>query len=143
MIGLIFCIIELVIFVTILLGFGLTNAFLNRITMLNSFVFAVAVGVLLYQSNRKFDAFFDFKINPIICVVIGIVIFNLVFFIHHTKVGFWIFTILFSIVWGYIAGWLIFTIEYNFIWFIVAFIIAFAGCIKLHLRARKLIELGV
>lgn len=139
----IFCIIEFVISLILFLTIGLSYSFLFRLTLFNSIVVATGCGILLFLCNRGIDAFFDFKVNPIICIVVGIAVYKLVFFIHHTKVGFWILSIIFSIIWGFIATSIVCSLEPNLLWHIVAFIIAFACCIKLHMRARDLISLGV
>jgi len=139
----IFCIIELVISLILFLIIGLSYSFLYRLTLFNSIVVATGCGILLFLCNRKIDAFFNFKVNPIICIIVGIAVYKLVFFIHHTKIGFWILSIIFSIIWGFIAAWIVWTLEYKISWFAVAFVIAFASCIKLHMRARELIMLDV
>lgn len=115
-----------------------SRAFLERITLVNSFVLAAAGGITLYLCNRNFDAFFSFKIHPAICLVIGIALFFLFYFIQTTKVGFWIFAVLFSTVWAFMTAVLLrlFITSMDMVWFWVVFGISFIINIGSHLRSR-------
>ena len=57
-----------------------SKAFLERITLVNSFVLASALGIYAYLCNRHINAFFDFQIHQAICFVIGLAAFFLFYF---------------------------------------------------------------
>lgn len=122
-----------------------SRAFLERITVVNSIVLAAAGGITLYLCNRNFDAFFSFKIHPAICLVIGIALFFLFYFLQTTKVGFWIFAVLFSIVWAFLTALIlrIFIESMDMVWFWVVFGISFFINIGSHLRSRDETEFSL
>ena len=116
-----------------------SKAFLERITLVNSFVLASALGIYAYLCNRHINAFFDFQIHQAICLVIGLAAFFLFYFIQTTRVGFWIFAVIFSIVWAFATAFVIqmFISQVDMVWFWVIFGPSFIINIGSHIRSRN------
>lgn len=128
----------LILLVVINLVLLFTTAFLERITLVNSSCLAIAGGVTLYLCNRSFDAFFDFKIHPALCFVIALAIFGVAYFLQTTKVGFWIFAVLFSLVWAFALSLIAFLFAtQDMIWIYVVFFLSFIINIGSHIRSRE------
>jgi hypothetical protein len=128
----------LILLVVINLVLLFTTAFLERITLVNSSCLAIAGGVTLYLCNRNFDAFFDFKVHPAICFVIALAIFGAAYFLQTTKVGFWIFAVLFSLVWAFALSLIAFLFAtQDMIWIYVVFFLSFIINIGSHIRSRE------
>lgn len=128
----------LILLVVINLILLFTTAFLERITLVNSSCLAIAGGVTLYLCNRSFDAFFDFKVHPAICFVIALAIFGAAYFLQTTKVGFWIFAVLFSLVWAFALSLIAFLFAtQDMIWIYVVFFLSFIINIGSHIRSRE------
>jgi len=123
----------------------LSRAFLERITVVNSLVLAATGGITLYLCNRSFDAFFSFKIHPAICLVIGIALFFLFYFLQTTRIGFWIFAVLFSTFWALLTALILkaFIQSMDMVWFWVVFGISFFINIGAHLRSRDETEFSL
>ena len=116
----------------------LSKAFLERITIVNGFCIAAASGIVLYLCNRKIDTFFDFQIHLAICFVIGTVVFFLAYFIQTTKVGFWIFAVIFSAAWAFVSVLILYAfVTKDMVWFWVIFGVSFLINIGSHNRSRE------
>jgi len=117
---------------------GLSQLFFFRIDFLNGLLFGGATGVAMYLNHRKYPLFpLDMDIHPAICVAVGIIVMIVVIRLQHTKVGFWIFTILMSIVWALIPTLLVLEMTNgDFIWGILVAVIAFLLNLASHLRTR-------
>lgn len=115
-----------------LLVFG-AFLFVTEITVVNSILLGVASGLISYQWNRGFDAFFSFQIHPAICLVIGIAVFILMRKIQETLVGFWICAILFSIIWALILSSIVYMFfKIDMVWYWVIFGLSLIANIKIH-----------
>ncbi len=81
--------------------------------------------------------YFTTKIHIAICIGISLVLGSLIFGIFRTKVGFWIVSIFFSIMWSIFAAGLAYGIsKEDIIWAIFAAILAFLMSIGGHLLAK-------
>ena len=120
-------------------------AFLQRITLVNSLVIALAGGVVLYLCNRAFDVtFFSSQVHLAICLIVCVVLFLTAYFIQKTTPGFWIFAVIFSALWSFVTAFTVYmlvTKNMIIIWgiFAVSFIINIAS----HKRSRDCTELRV
>ncbi|MBR5683250.1 MAG: hypothetical protein IKW96_08230 [Ruminococcus sp.] len=133
-IGIILTIFILVLDIVLLCSY----AFLAKITMINSFVIGIAGGIALYLCNRAFNvSFFSSQINPVVCLIVAVVLFIAAFFLQKTKPGFWIFAVIFSILWSFIAALTVhILITENMIAFWAVFAVSFIMNISSHIRSR-------
>ncbi len=77
-------------------------------------------------------------IHIAICISISIVLAILIFSFFSTKVGFWIITIFFSLIWATMGGDIAYSISKNDnIWGIVVGIFVFIISLGLHLTAKR------
>lgn len=112
-------------------------SFLARINLINSGVVALLSGGYLYLGNRHIDAFYDGTVHPAICLGVAVVALLLCLFIQKTKVGFWIFAILFLLVWAFASGLIIYLfVTKGMMWFWLTFVLAFIASISSHIRSR-------
>ena len=130
-----------------ILGLGLfifvfssfAKVFLVKIDLVNCVALGSLSGSLLYCCNRHFNNMpFEFQIHTALCVVAGIVICVLSYFIQKTTVGFWIFTIIFSVLWSALLTIIVTLFTKDMIWLCTIFGISMIINISSHLRARQL-----
>ncbi|HCR73267.1 MAG TPA: hypothetical protein DIW26_02400 [Ruminococcus sp.] len=120
------------------------KAFLLKINLINSGFLGSAAGASLYYANRYFNVEnelgipFDDVIHPAICIVAGVVVFGLTVLIQRTKIGFWIFSVVFSIGWALALSGIVYLFTKDIIWFWVILISSTIINFTSHLRARKL-----
>lgn len=118
-------------------GLSMIRAFLVHINVINSICLGLFSGIYLYLGNRHIDTFYSFKIHPAICLVIGIAVFFLTYIAQKTKVGFWIFTIIFSLAWAFISATIIYIFAtYDMVWFWVVFSLSLIINVSSHIRSR-------
>lgn len=142
----IYYILDLIIVLIILgLGIGLSfmKVFVLQINLINAAVLGSFSGVFLYIINRYTDVLgltfpFDFTIHPALCLIGGIVIFFLSALAQRTKIGFWIFAIVFSIGWALALAGIVYYFTKDWIWFWVTLVVAVIFNFIAHLRSRKL-----
>lgn len=120
----------LLLAISIFIGFVFTiiGLFLGHIILFDSIFLAVISGIV---SNQIWG------VHPAICIVIGIVLFGLLFWLQHTKIGFWIIGVLLSALWAFVFGFLAYAFSSSdMIWFYVVFGLAFIIMMGLHIKAR-------
>ena len=117
---------------------GLLQGFLLHINLINGLFLGAISGSLIYCNNRYIDTFYDHDIHPAICFIAGICIMIAVVLLQKTKVGFWIFTIIMSIVWASVLAGITYLITKDWIWFSVVLGLGTLININSHLRARTL-----
>ena len=138
MISIIIGVILIIIFLIINITLFCSIAFLARITLVDSLVIGLAGGIVLFLCNRVFNvSFFSTKIHPVICLAVTVVLFTIAFLLQKTAPGFWIFAVIFSVLWSYIAAltvYILVTKNMVIVWgiFAVSFIISIAS----HIRSR-------
>lgn len=138
MIGIILGVALTIVYIIINISLFCSVAFLARITLIDSLVIGLAGGIALYLCNRAFDvSFFSSQINPVVCLVVAVVLFIAAYFLQKTKPGFWIFAVIFSILWSFIAALTVhILITENMIAFWAVFAVSFIMNISSHIRSR-------
>ncbi|WP_295095308.1 hypothetical protein [Ruminococcus sp.] len=138
MISIIIGVILIIIFLIINITLFCSIAFLARITLVDSLVIGLAGGIALYLCNRAFDvSFFSTKVHPVICLAVAVVLFTLAFLLQKTTLGFWVFAVIFSVLWSFIAALTVhILITENMIAFWIAFAVSFLMSISSHIRSR-------
>lgn len=137
MLGFIFSVIVIIAVAIINIAIILFATFLMRIDVVNSACISIFCGVYLYLGNRHIDAFYNGTVHPALCLIIGIAILLFTLFLQKTKVGFWIFAVIFSIVWAFVSGLLIYIlVAPNMTYFWIVSILAFIASIAAHKRAK-------
>lgn len=102
--------------------------FFGHIILFDSIAFGIVAGICC---NRFLS------VHPALCVVIGIVVLLVLFWLQSTRVGFWIIGGLLSLVYAVFFGLLAFAISNGDpVWGIVVLVLAFFIIGGLHLRAR-------
>ena len=93
---------------------------------------SIALGIVAVVCCNHF-----LPIHPALCVVIGIAVFLLLFWLQITRVGFWIIGGLLSLVYAVVFGLLAFAIASGDpVWGVVVLVLAFFIIGGLHLYAR-------
>ena len=138
MISIIIGVILIIIFLIINITLFCSIAFLARITLVDSLVIGLAGGIALYLCNRTFDvSMFSTKIHPAICLVVTVVLFTAAFLLQKTTPGFWVFAVIFSVLWSFIAALTVhILITENMIAFWIVFAVSFLMNISSHIRSR-------
>lgn len=78
------------------------------------------------------------KLHYAICISIGLAIGFILFFLFRTKVGFWIVTLIFSVIWAVTVGGLVYEFtKKDLTWGIVSGIFTFIIGIGCHSLARR------
>lgn len=118
------------ILIGVILSFFLTimSLFVGNILLFDSITLAVLSGVISHTF---------WSIHPGICLLIGVAIFLLLFWLQTTKIGFWFISILLSFVWSALFGLIAyFSFDDDIIWGCVIFGLSLIVTIILHIRAR-------
>lgn len=138
MIGFIIGIILTIIFVIIDIALLCSYAFLARITLVDSLAVGLAGGIGLYLCNRAYDVpFFSSQINPVICAVVVVLLFIASYFLQKTKPGFWIFAVIFSAAWSFVAALTVYVlIKQSMTAFWITFAVSILMNIASHIRSR-------
>ena len=77
-------------------------------------------------------------IHPALCLLIGIAVFAVLFFLQKTRFGFWPIAVLMSIVWAMIFGTIAYIVSGDdMVWFYVVFGLSFVAMIFLHIKTKK------
>lgn len=93
---------------------------------------SIALGIVAGVCSNHF-----LPIHPALCLVIGIAVFLLLFWLQNTSVGFWIIGGLLSLAYAVVFGLLAFTIANGDpVWGVVVLVLAFFIMGGLHLYAR-------
>ena len=132
-----------IIIIILLIVLAFIKAFLVQITLINSVLLGSLSGSILYCCNRYNDVVninlpFDKEIHPAICLAVGISICIVTALIRRTKVGFWIFAVIFSIGWSLLLALFIDLFLNDRIWFWTIFGIATVINFTSHIRSRNL-----
>lgn len=94
---------------------------------------SIALGIIVGVCCNAFT-----PIHPALCLVIGIVVFLLLFWLQNTSVGFWIVGGLLTLLYAAVIGLLVYLIsERDAIWGWVVFGLVFLVIGGLHLHARE------
>lgn len=103
--------------------------FLGHIILFDSIALGIVSGVCCKQF---------LSVHPALCIVIGIVIFLLLFWLQNTRVGFWIIGGLLSLVYAFVFSAIAYGSTHNDpVWGWVVFVLSFLVMGGLHLRARN------
>lgn len=139
MISIIIGIILIIVFLVINITLFCSIAFLARITLVDSLVIGLAGGISLYLCNRAFDvSLFSTQVHPAICLAVAVVLFVIAFFLQKTTPGFWIFALVFSAIWSFLAALTVhMLITDNMIVFWGVFVVSFLMNIGSHKRSRN------
>jgi len=106
--------------------------FVGNIIVFDSIALGIIAGAL---SNGLLH------IHPAFALLIAIAVFLIFFFLQHTKVGFWIISVLLSLAWGFIFGILAMAFSNNdYVWMYVIWGLGTLVMFLLHLRARGRLE---
>ena len=80
---------------------------------------------------------FYLHIHPAICLLIGIVLLALLFWLQNTQYGFWIIGMLFSVGWALVFASISYDVTHgDKIWFFVTLLLALIIMVGLHIKAR-------
>jgi len=121
----------IVLAISIIIGliFTVIGIFVGHIILFDSIFFAVISGIVCNQL---------WSVHPALCLLIAIALFALLFWLQHTKVGFWIIGILLSAFWAFVFGFFAYIFgNEDMIWFYVIGGLGFVGMMGLHLKARN------
>lgn len=127
----------MLIYFCLIMFTGVLDVFLKHIHILNSATLGTMFGILMYMNCRTEFTVINVEIHPAICIVAGIVLLLATLWAQSTKVGFWIFAIIMSIVWAVIPAMLTYAFTRNMIWTIVIAVVAVAINIFSHIQSRK------
>lgn len=120
----------LILAISIFIGLIVTviGIFVGHIILFDSIVIAAISGVVCNQI---------WNVHPALCLLIAVALFGLLFWLQHTKVGFWIISVLLSAFWAFVFGFFahIFAGE-DMVWFYVVMGLSFIVMMGLHLKAR-------
>lgn len=117
---------------------GLLQGFLLHINLINGVFFGGIAGSIVYSNHRIVDIFSDKEVHIVICFIVGLIVMFGVIMIQKTKVGFWIFAIIMSLVWAAIPATLTYAFTKSWIWFAVVQVLATIMNIFSHLRSRNM-----
>ena len=120
----------LILAISIFIGLIVTviGIFVGHIILFDSIVIAAISGVICNQI---------WNVHPALCLLIAVALFGLLFWLQHTKAGFWIIGVLLSAFWAFVFGFFahIFAGE-DMVWFYVVMGLSFIVMMGLHLKAR-------
>ena len=138
MIAFIIGIVLTIIFLIIDIGLLCSYAFLARITLVVSLAVGLAGGTALYLCNRAYEIpFFSSQINPLICAGAAVLLFIASYFLQKTKPGFWIFAVIFSAAWSFVAALTVYVlIKQSMTVFWITFAVSIIMNIASHIRSR-------
>lgn len=123
MIGLAFAAISTVIGIIM----AIMGVFINNIIIFDSIILALAGGI---TANKLLH------IHPAFCLLIGIALFVLLFFLQRTKFGFWIIGALLTAFWSFVFGMTTYIFSNDKIWFYVVWGLSALFVAGLHFYAR-------
>lgn len=134
------CLIVAILAIQILLVVfsGLLQGFLLHINLINGVFLGGIAGSTVYSNHRIVDIFSDKEVHIVICFIVGIIVMFAVILIQKTKVGFWIFAIIMSLVWAAIPAILTYAFTKSWVWFAVVQVLATIMNIFSHLRSRDM-----
>lgn len=120
---------EIIIGAALFAIFSIIGLFISDIIVFNSLAMGAASGFLAYGLLH---------IHPALSIVAGIAVFAVAYFLQKTKVGFWIFAVILSLLWGIIFS----SMAYEFsgkdmIWTYVVLGLGTLIMLGLHINARS------
>lgn len=119
----------IVIGVIIGLIFTIIGLFLGHIILFDSLALGIVAGVCCKQF---------LSIHPALCIVIGIAVFLLLFWLQNTSVGFWVIGGLLSLAYAFVFSAIAYDATHKDpVWGWVVFGLSFLIMGGLHLRARN------
>ena len=138
MLGIFIGIILTIIFIIIDIALLCSYAFLARITLVDSLAVGLAGGTALYLCNRAYEVpVFSSQINPLICAGAAVLLFIASYFLQKTKPGFWIFAVIFSVAWSFVAALTVYVlIKQSMTVFWITFAVSMFMNIASHIRSR-------
>lgn len=138
MITLILGVILVIIYLIINITLFCSLAFLARITLVDSLAIGLGGGIALYLCNRAYDVpFFSSQIHPAVCVGVVVLLFIASYFLQKTKPGFWIFAVIFSAAWSFVAALTVYVlIKQSMTVFWITFAVSMLMNIASHIRSR-------
>lgn len=119
----IFAVLEIV-FLLLLTVIGI---FLGNIILFDSIALAAAAGLTAYHLAA---------LHPACCLLVGLASFGLLYWLQHTRVGFWLIGVVLSAFWAFVFGFLAYCFTSDMIWCYVVMGLGFAFMLYLHLKAR-------
>ena len=122
-------VIELIIGAVLLVIFTVIGLFFGHIILFDSIALGLVAGLISHGL---------LEIHPALALLIGLVVFLVLFFLQNTKVGFWIIGAIMSLAWGLIFASMAWEFTgKDMIWTYTVFGLATIIMIGLHLKARK------
>lgn len=116
--------------ISIAIGIILTiiSLFVGHIILFDSIILALASGVVCNQL---------WSVHPALCLLIGIAVFALLFWLQRTKAGFWIIGLLMSAAWAFVFS--VFAHIFSngdMVWTYVILGLGFVLMVGLHLKVK-------
>lgn len=117
------------IYIVLSIVLTVIGVFVSNIIFFDSILLAVLSGLLCYEL---------WTIHPAFCLLIGIAVFLLLFWLQCTSIGFWIIGGMMTLLWSAVFGVLAYFISENDpIWGWVVFGLAAVIMSSLHFKARN------
>lgn len=113
--------------IAFLLILTLIGIFLGNIILFDSIALAVAAGLTAYHGAG---------LHPAYCLVAGLVAFGLLYWLQHTRAGFWLIGLLLSAFWAFVFGFVAYCVTSDMTWCYVIMALGFVLMVYLHLNAR-------
>lgn len=112
----------------LLLGTGVFAGFFMYMHLVNSVVFGAFGGCAIYVIPALY---MNYQTHPAICIIGGFAIFGISYWLQTTKIGFWIISIIMSILYAAIPTYLVYYFKHDMIWTICVAI----GCLIFNVTA--------
>lgn len=109
----------------------LLTLFMENILLLDSLIIAVA-GAIWIRSVTG--------IHPVFCILCGIGLLTGSMLLYTQRHMFWIFTVMSTVIWGSIIGYLIHDITNDWIWGIFIGMVMGGAALAFHMSARLLFQ---
>lgn len=119
--------IVLMIAIPLALIVAVIGVFVHNIILFDS----ISIGIIAGACAKNF-----LPIHPAFAFLIGLGTFLVLLWLQQTKVGFWIISIIMSLIWGFIFSIIAYFITSDEIWVYVVWGVGFFVVIGLHLSAR-------
>ena len=117
------------IYIVLSIVLTVIGLFIGNIILFDSILLAALSGLLCHTL---------WMLHPALCLVVGIAVFLLLYWLQHTGVGFWLIGGKMSLLWSAVFGVLAYFIsEHDPIWGWVVFGIAAVVLGSLHLHAKE------
>jgi len=116
-----------IILAVVLVIINIVLACMKHINIVNSGLFGLIVGILLWNKTEIHLAF--------ICII-GLAVLGLTLWLQQGKVGFWLISPPMSVMWGAFPASIIYSFTEDKIWLYVVWVAAFLLNMGLHLAAK-------